>query len=55
MLLTSSAGAFAGDCDTFKWTEVYGNAKRATASGAWKHTHASKDGGIGTYTVTYTP
>jgi hypothetical protein len=42
-------------CGTFKWMEGYGNARKATASGAWRQTHSSKDGAIGTYTVTYTP
>jgi len=44
-----------GVCGTFKWAEGYGNAKRVTASGVWKQTYAGKDGGIGTYTLTYTP
>ena len=44
-----------GVCGTFKWAEGYGNAKRVTASGVWKQTYAGRDGGIGTYTLTYTP
>lgn len=44
-----------GVCGTFAWVEGYGNTGSAKASGAWRQTHASKDGGIGTYTVTYTP
>lgn len=44
-----------GVCGTFKWAEGYGNAKRVTASGVWKQTYAGKDGGVGTYTLTYTP
>jgi hypothetical protein len=42
-------------CGTFKWVEGYGSTSNATASGAWRQTHVSKDGGIGTYTVTYKP
>jgi hypothetical protein len=42
-------------CGTFKWAEGYGNAKKVTASGAWKQTYVSKDGGIGTYALTYAP
>lgn len=44
-----------GVCGTFKWAEGYGNAKRVTAGGVWKQTYAGKDGGVGTYTLTYTP
>ena len=42
-------------CGTFKWEEGFGKARNATASGAWRQTLASRDGGVGTYTVTYTP
>jgi len=34
---------------------ILSSARKATASGAWRQTHSSKDGAIGTYTVTYTP
>lgn len=44
-----------GVCGTFKWAEGYGTASKVTASGAWTQTHASKDGGVGTYTVSYKP
>jgi len=42
-------------CGTFNWAEGYGSVRNATATGAWRQTYASKDGGVGTYTVTYTP
>ncbi len=42
-------------CGTFAWAEGYGSTSKATASGAWRQTHGSKDGGVGTYTLTYTP
>jgi hypothetical protein len=42
-------------CGTFQWAEGYGNAKSATATGAWRQTYAGKDGGVGTYTLKYTP
>lgn len=42
-------------CGTFKWAESLGNTKVVTASGAWRQTHASSAGGVGTYTLSYTP
>lgn len=42
-------------CGTFKWVEGYGKTSKVTASGSWKQTQSTKDGNIGTYTVTYTP
>lgn len=42
-------------CGTFKWVEGYGNTSKVTASGTFRQTYAGKDGGIGTYTVTFTP
>ena len=44
-----------GVCGTFSWAEGFGNARNAKASGTWRQTQANKEGGIGTYTVTYTP
>ncbi len=40
-------------CGTFKWLEGYGNRKGATVTGTWTQTQASRDGGVGTYTVKY--
>lgn len=42
-------------CGTFKWAEGFGNTKVVTAAGAWRQTHAGAAGGVGTYTLTYTP
>ena len=42
-------------CGTFKWAESFGNTKVVTASGAWRQTYAGAAGGVGTYTLTYTP
>ena len=42
-------------CGTFKWAESFGNTKVGTASGAWQQTYAGSAGGVGTYTLTYTP
>ena len=34
---------------------ILSSARKATTSGAWRQTYLSKDGAVGTYTVTYTP
>jgi hypothetical protein len=44
-----------GLCGTFKSEEGFGNAGNGKISGTWRQTQASKDGGVGTYAVTYTP
>lgn len=42
-------------CGTFKWADGFGSTKNVSASGTWRQTHSSSDGGIGVYAVTYTP
>lgn len=42
-------------CGTFQWAEGYGSARNVAARGTWTQTYGGKDGGAGTYTLSFTP
>lgn len=42
-------------CGSFSWVEGYGSTRNSSATGKWRQTGTSRNGSVGTYTVTYAP